>query len=82
MLDNARRAATVPGVSDYERWLSTEDAARATGMSPDWIRRQIAAGRLPARVWRVGQRPTIRIRRRDLDAFIRGFSVDGRDADL
>jgi excisionase family DNA binding protein len=69
-------------MGEIERWLSTEDVARETGMSPDWVRRQIAAGRLPARVWRVGQRPTIRIRRRDFEAFRRRFSVDGRDADL
>lgn len=69
-------------MGDYERWLSTEDVARETGMSPDWVRRQITAGRLAARVWRVGERPTIRIRRRDLDAFIRRYSVDGKDADL
>ncbi len=70
------------GMTRPERWLSTEDVARETGMSPDWVRRQIAAGRLRARVWRVGARSTIRIRRHDLDEFIGRFSVDGYDADL
>ena len=65
-----------------DRWLSTEDVARHTGMSPDWVRRQIAAGRLKARVWRVGARSTIRIRQSDMDEFVRRFSVDGYDADL
>ena len=69
-------------MGDIERWLSTEDVAREVGMGPDWVRRQIAEGRLTARVWRVGERSTIRIRRRDLDAFVRRYSVDGRDADL
>lgn len=64
------------------RWLSTEDVARLTGMSPDWVRRQIAAGRLVARVWRVGARSTIRIRQADVDAFVARYSVSGYDADL
>lgn len=64
------------------RWLSTEDAARELGMSPDWVRRQIAAGRLVARVWNVGRRKTIRIRQSDLNAFVRRHSVDGYDAEL
>jgi hypothetical protein len=51
-------------------------------MSPDWVRRQIAAGRLRARVWRVGQRSTIRMRQSDVEEFVRRFSVDGYDADL
>ena len=51
-------------------------------MSPDWVRRQIADGRLVARVWNVGRRKTIRIRQRDLDAFVRRHSIDGYDADL
>ena len=45
-------------MGDIERWLSTEDVAREVGMGPDWVRRQIAEGRLAARVWRVGERST------------------------
>lgn len=58
----------------YERWLSTEDIARELGMSPDWVRRQIAAGRLQATIWTVGRRTTIRARRSDVDDFARRFS--------
>lgn len=57
-----------------ERWVGTEEAARRLGMSPDWIRRQIVAGRLPAKVWLVGKRPTYRLRLSDLDDFERRFS--------
>jgi excisionase family DNA binding protein len=69
-------------MGEIERWMSTEDVARETGMSPDWVRRQIVAGRLRAKVWRVGKRPTVRIRRSDFDAFRRGFSVDSWDTEL
>jgi excisionase family DNA binding protein len=65
-------------MSKPERWLSTEEFARQVGMSPDWVRRQIEAGRLPARIWDVGQRRTIRIRQSDADAFIRRFSRERR----
>ena len=69
-------------MGEIDRWMSTEDVARETGMSPDWVRRQIAAGRLKANIWRVGKRPTIRIRRKDFDTFRSGFSVDSDDANL
>jgi hypothetical protein len=65
-------------MSKPEQWLSTEELAREIGMSPDWVRRQVAAGRLAARVWDVGKRSTIRIRRRDADDFIRRFSRERR----
>lgn len=61
-----------------ERWLSTEEFAREVGMSPDWVRRQVTGGRLSARVWEVGKRSTIRIRRSDADDFIRRFSRERR----
>lgn len=65
-------------MSKPERWLSTEEFAREIGMSPDWVRRQVAAGRLAARVWQVGKRSTIRIRRTDADDFTRRFSRERR----
>ena len=58
-----------------KEWLGTEDAARELGMTPDWVRTQIKAGRLKARTWKTGRRPTIRIRRNDLDEFIRRHST-------
>ena len=62
-------------MTDGNEWLGTEDAARELGMTPDWVRAQIKAGRLKARTWKTGQRPTIRIRRTDLNEFIRRHST-------
>jgi excisionase family DNA binding protein len=63
-------------------WLSTEDAAREIGcVSARWVRRQVELGRLRARVLLSG-RPTYRIRRSDLDAFLAEFVIeDSRDRD-
>jgi excisionase family DNA binding protein len=55
-------------------WLSTEDVARDTGMSSQWVRRQIAARRLRAMVYRTGRRHTIRIARAELEAFLAEYS--------
>src|SRR6476659_8050659 len=44
-------------------WLSTDEVAQRIGMSPEWVRRQIVAGRLRATVFRTGKRPTYRIHR-------------------
>lgn len=62
-------------MTDGNEWLSTEDAARELGMTADWIRDQIGAGRLKARTWLTGRRSTIRIRRVDLEQFIRRHST-------
>jgi hypothetical protein len=43
-------------------WLSTDDAGRKLGMSSEWVRRQILAGRLEAVAYRVGPRSIYRIR--------------------
>jgi excisionase family DNA binding protein len=55
-------------------WIGTEEVARELGMTPDWVRAQIRAKRLKARVWHTGSRSTIRIRRTDLEEFIRRHS--------
>jgi len=55
-------------------WLSTEQVARQIGMSPEWVRRQILAGRLRATVFKTGRRPTYRIDKRDLQDFLSRFS--------
>jgi excisionase family DNA binding protein len=44
------------------RWLSTEEAADAVGMTSEWVRAQIQAKRLPAFVFATGRRRTYRIR--------------------
>lgn len=60
------------------RWLTTEEAAARVGMTSEWVRRQIAAGRLPATVWRTGSRPTYRLRAADWEAFVARYAgADG-----
>lgn len=60
-------------------WLSTEDVARELGVTARWARRQIEARRLRARVFLTGQRRTYRIRRADLNDFLRRYSRDTTD---
>ncbi len=55
-------------------WLSTEQVARQIGMSPEWVRRQIGAGRLRATIFRTGMRPTYRIEKKDLQTFLLRFA--------
>lgn len=55
-------------------WMSTEDIAREAGMTTEWVRRQIQAGRLPAVVWLTGGRSTYRIGRSDWLRFRARFS--------
>jgi hypothetical protein len=67
-----------------DAWLSTEQAGREVGMSSEWIRRQITAGRLSAFVFVTGNRRTFRIARRDWSAFLsayRGRADDPRFTD-
>jgi excisionase family DNA binding protein len=56
-------------------WLSTEDVARMIGMSTEFVRQQIEAGRLPATKFLTGQRATYRIRASDLEEFLRHFTL-------
>jgi hypothetical protein len=60
-----------------DEWLSTETAASVIGgVTPRWVRLQIKAGRLRARVLVTGRRPTYRIRGRDLAAFVACYIVE------
>lgn len=52
------------------RWLSTTEAADAIGMTPEWVREQIYAQRLPAWFTSTGRRRVFRIRAEDWDAFL------------
>lgn len=61
-------------------WLSTLDVARALGMSDEWVRVQIHAARLSARRYNAGGRPTWRIRRADLEAFLADYAMEYRAA--
>jgi len=66
------------------RFYSTEQAAYDVigGVSPRWVRKQIEAGRLRARVLRTGARPTYRIREDDLRTFLAQYVLDdARDLD-
>jgi excisionase family DNA binding protein len=62
-------------------FLSSEEAARQIGMSPEWVRRQVRDGRLRARVFVTGERSTIRIRRSWLADFLSAYSYDSIGAD-
>jgi hypothetical protein len=58
------------------RWLSTDAAAEAIGMSRWFVRDRIEAGDLPARAWRSGDRIIYRVRSDHLDVFMRAWSFD------
>ena len=74
-LDDRGWPADARGMSkNADPWMSTEDVAREAGMTTEWVRRQIQAGRLGARVWSTGRRSTYRIRRSDWLQFRALFS--------
>lgn len=54
--------------------MGTEEAARRIGMSSEWVRRQILAGRLEATAYRTGSRATYRITARALREFLRRYA--------
>lgn len=62
-----------------EEWLSTEEVADEIGVTPQSVRRYIGSGKLHARVLLTGARPTYRIRRHDLDAFLTRFTRDAQE---
>jgi len=61
-----------------DRFLGSEDVSRQVGMSPEWVRRQAQAGRLRARVYLVGGRPTYRFVQSAIDEFLARYSVQSR----
>lgn len=64
----------VEPMAESVAWLSTEEAAARVGMTAEWVRRQINAGRLRATVWETGARRTYRIQERDWVAFLGSYS--------
>lgn len=62
-------------MTNEKRWLTTEEAATEVGMTSEWVRKQIAAGRLDAQVWATGRRRTFRVPRDSWDAFRQAFSA-------
>lgn len=63
------------------KWLSTEQVGLRVGMTAEWVRRQVVAGRLLARVFRTGSRVTYRIRENDLRHFLMVWSIPTDDPD-
>ena len=59
-----------------DRYLGTEEVSQQLGMSAEWVRRQVQAGRLRARVFTVGGRPTYRFLQSGIDEFLAEFSVE------
>ncbi len=59
---------------DEPGWLSADQAGARVGMTGEWVRRQIVAGRLRATVYTTGRRRTYRIRLDDWKAFLSDFS--------
>jgi excisionase family DNA binding protein len=59
-----------------DRWLSTTEVADRLGMGPEWVRRQIQAGRLQAVVYRTSSRPVYRVSESALAAFQRSYGGD------
>jgi hypothetical protein len=58
--------------------LGSEDVGRQLGMSPEWVRRQVQAGRLRARVYLVGGRNTYRFDQMSVDEFVARYSAESR----
>jgi len=61
-------------MSNRQTWLSTETAASTVGMTAEWVRRQILAGRLPATAFDTGRRRTYRIRSDDWAIFLSDYT--------
>ena len=60
-------------------WYSTQQVAQVVGMTSQWVRRQIDAGRLNARYFDGAGRRTYRIHRTDLREFLRRHGRDSID---
>jgi hypothetical protein len=56
-------------------FLSCETAGASVGMTGEWCRRQIKAGRLRATAFETGRRRTYRIRSDDWAAFLARYSA-------
>ncbi len=65
-------------MSTRERYLGSDEVSLQIGMSPEWVRRQVQAGRLRARVFTIGGRPTYRFTQSAVDAFLARFSIEAR----
>ncbi len=59
-----------------QRWLTTVQVAARVGMSSEWVRREILAGRLRAIIIRRGTRAIYRVAEPDLRAYLRRYGHD------
>jgi excisionase family DNA binding protein len=59
-------------------WIGTEEAARMIGCTSRTVRRYLDAGQLAGRKLVAGQRPTYRVRRSAVVAFMRRYVLDTR----
>lgn len=80
-LDNSRGCDEHLGMQERE-WFSTQQVGQLLGMTSQWVRRQIEAGRLNARYYEGSARKTYRIHRTDLREFMRSYGHDSVDARL
>lgn len=80
-LDIAADPIDVHAMDEHKDWLTPEDIAGRCGMTADWVRRQIAAGRLAATVWVAGGhgRRTYRVAAKDWVAFRDTYSGPAND---
>lgn len=69
-------------MNDDSDFLSTSEIARQAGMSLDWVRKQIQAGRLTATAWKVHGRRYYRVRSADWELFAARYSADAVDEDF
>jgi excisionase family DNA binding protein len=79
-LDSPPLAPHIAGMKSDE-WLSTQRIADELGVTSEWVRRQILAGRLQARRFDTGDRSFYRIRRADLETFLDRYTqaLGGRE---
>lgn len=65
-------------MSTPERYLGSDEVSQQVGMSSEWTRRQVLAGRLAARVFTIGGRPTYRFTQAAVDEFLARFSIEAK----
>lgn len=53
-----------------KEWISTEEVAQELGMTREWVRQQIKAGRLVATYYAINGRRTYRVHRHEYKRFV------------
>lgn len=65
-------------MSTTDRYWGTEEVSQQVGMRPEWVHRQVLAGRLAGRIFTIGGRPTYRFTHAAIDDFLASYSVEAR----